>query len=421
MAAFRPIYMFLNRGVIQTPVRKISTTINNASVMTIMEARASLMEMVGLKPELTESDQAYMDSMFQDIPKKQDGLPVRSIKDSYREVVIPLGSDPALQSKYTNFYKGIRFGRIMEDLDTFAGLICYTHNRRGKNERSPLSTVTALVDRIELGNFTVSAFTDIKLTGNVTWVGTSSMEVTMDVHQVIQDELQKVMKATFLMVARNPVTGGSAAVNPLKADGPEEEALVKKGASNKLARQLEAKKSLLKTPPSQDEGDLIHGLFLQTIDVKTSTLKVRVKPENTEWMENTILKNLSICHPEQRNLYNKIFGGYLMRKAFELGWANAALYSKTRPITKVIDDIAFRKTVEIGTVLFLSSQVVYTKGSQMQVKVHAEVVDPTVGKHETSNDFHFTFDSQLDDLTQVMPKTYAESMMYLDGKRHFES
>ena len=29
---------------------------------------------------------------------------------------------------------------------------------------------------------------------------------------------------------------------------------------------------------------------------------------------------------QQRNLYNKIFGGYLMRKAFELAWINATLY-----------------------------------------------------------------------------------------------
>lgn len=28
---------------------------------------------------------------------------------------------------------------------------------------------------------------------------------------------------------------------------------------------------------------------------------------------------------QQRNLYNKIFGGYLMRKAFELAFANASL------------------------------------------------------------------------------------------------
>ena len=57
------------------------------------------------------------------VAKSQDELPVRKMSDSYREAVIPLGSDPKVTEKYLNFYKGIRFGRILEDLDTFAGTI----------------------------------------------------------------------------------------------------------------------------------------------------------------------------------------------------------------------------------------------------------------------------------------------------------
>ena len=53
--------------------------------------------------------------------KSQDELPLRRMSDSYREAIIPLGSDPKFTEKYINFYKGIRFGRILEDLDTFAG------------------------------------------------------------------------------------------------------------------------------------------------------------------------------------------------------------------------------------------------------------------------------------------------------------
>ena len=55
------------------------------------------------------------------IAKSQDELPVRRMSDSYQEAVIPLGSDPKVTEKYINFYKSIRFGRILEDLDTFAG------------------------------------------------------------------------------------------------------------------------------------------------------------------------------------------------------------------------------------------------------------------------------------------------------------
>ena len=36
-------------------------------------------------------------------------------------------------------------------------------------------------------------------------------------------------------------------------------------------------------------------------------------------MEQLKLKNVLVCNPESRNIHNKIFGGWLMRQAFELG------------------------------------------------------------------------------------------------------
>jgi acyl-coenzyme A thioesterase 9 len=63
------------------------------------------------------------------------------------------------------------------------------------------------------------------------------------------------------------------------------------------------------------------------------------------WIEETKIRTMHISHPEvnfivdififyfiglffkQRNLYNKIFGGYLMRKSFELAWTTASLFA----------------------------------------------------------------------------------------------
>ncbi|KAK7090318.1 hypothetical protein V1264_010133 [Littorina saxatilis] len=54
----------------------------------------------------------------------------------------------------------------------------------------------------------------------------------------------------------------------------------------------------------------------------------------------------------------------------------------------------------------------------MQLKVHAEVVDPLTGSRHTTNDFYFAFDTNQPDLPHVVPKTYSESMLFLDGMRH---
>ena len=50
----------------------------------------------------------------------QKDCPVRFMKDSYQEVIIPLGTCPTFRRKYLSFVNGLRFGRILEDLDTFA-------------------------------------------------------------------------------------------------------------------------------------------------------------------------------------------------------------------------------------------------------------------------------------------------------------
>ena len=45
----------------------------------------------------------------------------------------------------------------------------------------------------------------------------------------------------------------------------------------------------------------------------------RLMKDKEIWMEDLELKNVLVCNPESRNIHNKIFGGWLMRQAVELG------------------------------------------------------------------------------------------------------
>lgn len=137
-------------------------------------------------------------------------------------------------------------------------------------------------------------------------------------------------------------------------------------------------------------------------------------------MEDTKLKSLDICHPQERNVFNRIFGGFLMRKAYELAWATACSFGGSRPYVVTVDDIMFQKPVEVGSLLFLSSQVCFTQDNYIQVRVHSEVSSLDSREHMTTNVFHFTFMSEKE-VPLIFPKTYGESMLYLDGQRHFKS
>ncbi|KAK7123726.1 hypothetical protein R3I93_021981 [Phoxinus phoxinus] len=387
----------------------------------VSNVRNRLREIVGASTNWKDHKQALTEraSLSQYLAQSQDELPAKTMKDSAIEAHLPLGTQPALREKYLNYHNSVRFGRILEDLDSLAVLICYSHTWNKQLKRSPLSIVTALVDKIDMRKNIIYPDCDIKFTGHVTWVGKTSIEAKMHMSQYHNGAYTDVLDATFVMVARDPENKRAAFINPLIPEGPEEEAIFQQGEINKKRRVELSTASLLKVAPTAEERTLVHNLFLNTLDSRTVSFRSRILPPNSLWMEDAKMKGLEICHPQERNIFNRIFGGFLMRKAYELGWANACAFAGCRPTLVAVDDILFRKPVEIGSLLLLSSQVCYTEGMHVQVRVHTEVLDPLTRQHSTTNVFHFTFHVEKE-VPSVVPQSYGESMLYLDGKRHFD-
>lgn len=56
-------------------------------------------------------------------------------------------------------------------------------------------------------------------------------------------------------------------------------------------------------------------------------------------------------------MHFSVFGGYLMREAFELAYTNACAFLRGRPYTVSMDDVAFRRPVPIGSILHFTSHV----------------------------------------------------------------
>lgn len=165
---------------------------------------------------------------------------------------------------------------------------------------------------------------------------------------------------------------------------------------------------------------LIHDLYLEYKNYLDPSSNIS-KPSNIIWMNDTIQKSIVMCYPQDRNINNKIFGGHLMRLAFELGYASALLFAKSKSnITlKAMDEVTFRRPVPIGCLLNLTSQIVYSRdpsSQTFQVSVTADVVDSITGKSENTNVFHMTFHSS-EKVPRVLPQSYSESMKYIEGKR----
>ncbi|KAF9562517.1 hypothetical protein EC968_005215 [Mortierella alpina] len=348
-------------------------------------------------------------------------LVLKTMQDSYTEIILPFKTDKALLEEYINVGGSLRHGKIMEDLDALAGAISYKHADDGKTDSSPLTIVTASVDRIDL--LKPLGVSDLRLSGHVTYVGYSSMEIFMKMEEISEDKPGKhgdtILVARFTMVARDALTGKAAQVNPMLLQNDTEKKLFQMGEDHKAKKRVATDSALTKRPPTQEERFLIHDLYLEYSQYDDPQSKTK-KPDDVEWMEDTKMSAIHIMQPQDRNIHDKIFGGYLMRLAYELAFCNASVFISSRPTFLALDEISFRKPVPIGTFLALDSKIVYAEGSDhhsFQVMVKADVLDVKKGTRETTNTFWFTFTDPVKGTSRIMPRTYAESMLYLEGKR----
>ncbi|MCD9559069.1 Acyl-coenzyme A thioesterase 9, mitochondrial [Datura stramonium] len=127
-------------------------------------------------------------------------------------------------------------------------------------------------------------------------------------------------------------------------------------------------------------------------------------------------------HPSQsKNIHGQIFGGYLMRKAYELAYATAYSFVGSPPCFVQVDHVDFLK-LHIGEISFhLNSCVLYTQVENsskplITVEVVAHVTQPQHCSTEVSNNFYFTFTVCPDTLTRnsskirnVVPATEEEA------------
>ncbi|KAG8286627.1 hypothetical protein J6590_055300 [Homalodisca vitripennis] len=313
----------------------------------------------------------------------------------------------------------IQNGELLTIAEAWVAMNYIKNPKQPPDVPTPYVIVTVLVDQISFTDFVPKAQADIRLSGIVSSVGRSSIETTVWLEQQQHGQWQKITSAIFLMAARNANISGSAPVNKLVAADDEEKLILAEAEVRKKRRHFEDSGSVLNKVPAPDEQHVIHNLFVNSVDMHNPTINRRVLPPGTVWMADTKRSNIIFSHPEDRNLHNKVFGGFLMRQALELAWIVGYFHSKHRPKLLHISDISFKKPVDVGSLLGMTGQVIYTEENYMQIIVHAEVTSPFSGQQVTTNVFHYTYEAP-DYATKVMPNTYHEAMMYIDGRRHFQ-
>lgn len=334
---------------------------------------------------------------------------VKHPADSFYEKVLHFGTDPVLRDAYINSFGDLRFGKLLEEMDMAAGAIAYAH---ADGFALDLTIVTASCDSIELLS-PLPSTKDLRLQGQVNYVGRSSMEVGIHLDLLTEGEWKLVVRAFFIMVARKH--DRSYAVHPLEPVTPEDHRRHREALLRQEQRRDEYQSHFTRSAPSAEESAMLHEVFLKTLAGDIDGVYMR-----DTWRQATV-----IVHPQNRNIHNKIFGGHLMRLSFETAYTVAHLHCHRRPWFLRVDQFDFIEPVEIGSIVSFNGQITYTGHTSFVIEVTVEVVNPRTGKKHTTNISNYTFVA-VDDcarpipVPKVYPHSYEEGLRYLDGAKRYK-
>ncbi|KAL2344898.1 hypothetical protein Fmac_006183 [Flemingia macrophylla] len=340
---------------------------------------------------------------------------------SRTSVFYNFSSDHILREQYRNPWNHIRMGKLVEDFDALAGTIAFKHCSNEDGTMRPLLLVTAAVDKMVLKK-PIHIDADFVIVGAVTWVGRSSMEIQLELTQSAQGNTSisnsHALVANFTFVARDSATGKAAPINQISPESEQERLLWEEAEErNKLRKKRKEQKH-----GESGDTDRLNALLAEgRIFCDMPALANR----DSILMKDTCLQNSFICQPQKRNIHGRIFGGFLMRRAFELAFTTAYAFVGAAPHFLEVDHVDFFKPVDVGNYLRLKSCVLYTERENIaeplvNVEVVAHVTKPEHRLSEVSNRFYFTFGVDPEAVKnglrvrQVVPATEEEARKVLE-------
>lgn len=161
---------------------------------------------------------------------------------------------------------------------------------------------------------------------------------------LIADASQKsdplALVANFTFVARDAETGQSAPINRISPETEQEKLLWEQAEARNKMRKV--KRGEQKNKIDNQDIIRINELLAEgRVFVDLPALADR----DSILIRDTCLQSSIICQPQQRNIHGRIFGGFLMRKAFELAFSTAYTFAGASPRFVEVDHVDFVKPV----------------------------------------------------------------------------
>jgi acyl-CoA hydrolase len=237
------------------------------------------------------------------------------------------------------------------------------------------------------------------------------------------EPVNHIASCHFTMVARSGKGDQecSVALPPLEYQDEAEQRRAGKAVASR--EEYQRQQALLSEPPSREEFEMLAKLH-QALDEPALTGR-RAQDEpcfRGLRASRLVTESWERMYPAKENVPLSIFGGYLIRRAFELSSICSDLVSPDRSIIAAVTRINFFHPVRIGDTLHFTSRVVYTSGSFVCVEASIERTSLDLTTKALSNSCFFTFVNVDRELTHqpvppIYPATYAEDSRYLAAHR----
>ena len=371
---------------------------------------------------------------------------VKSPAQTFLRVLLPFATDLNLRQQFVNKWGMLRVGKLLEELDAFAGNIAYKFIEDENGVAAPIAIVTASFDRLDLLQRPLNAQVDLELRGMVTYAGASSMNIDIDL--VRADTGTPLIQAASTFVARDRKTNKAVAVPKLRPTTENESRLYEAGKIATESRKRARQASLLRHPPTPEELALVHSLVVEYQGFMREGAHgtgLQLSKNNSVFPEETQLSTTILTMPQHKNLHGKVFGGFLMRQAFEIAFATGWKLTGDLPRFLAMDDVSFLAPVETGALLTFDARCTYAQGppsnvysvsvaakmsvpDRLSAALHHGSVDskivqqqlnlPPSSQHQLTNTFNFVFyGDEANSVPRVYPKAYADAMAYIEAHR----
>ena len=331
-----------------------------------------------------------------------------------------------------------------------------------ERRRRPPVLVTASVDAIKLLS-PLSVDQDVEARGQVVYTGKSSMDIRLELYSVSKGEKEEKEKASsspssssppqsppsspalvahFTFACRDesnrplaiPQLAPETAVD--RERFAERAALAEerrarrqaKAAAAAVAAEASSSSSASSSSNSDLDARVEAAAELLVREAAAAADLPALAAGDAIPSKLTAAGNTFLCQPQQRNIVGRVFGGFLMRRAFELAFSSCYVHSGFRPRFTELERVEFMAPVAVGDLLRLRGKVLHVSSSSsaaaaaeatVRIKVRADVVKPEQAASEISNTFVFAFKVPLRgkgneegalSVKRVLPETREEAL-----------